>query len=396
MRRRLVTIWSLVLAVAVVGSADEPTPPDPWLAAGFTAEQRQQVRDVIRSGIDDGSIAGASLLLYHDGVEIFKEALGYADLESERPFTTDDVVALASISKPHTATTIMILVDQGKLSLDDPVDRYLPYYAELKHRDTGEPMPAPTIRQCLSHTAGFPAGRDAPMIPLVYGQPDFEAACRTIARNGLSYRPGEGYAYTELDYVTVAHVAEKVTGKDFDDLVRELLLEPIGAVRTTFRPSQEVIDTMPTRYNHRDGKLVPQPARRFRGPGTTFDPGGSLVGDLEGVARLFLLHYNRGRVGDTQLIEPERLALMYQAPPSAKRYGLGFNLEWMPEDGTKPMIRHGGAFGTMAWVDFENRIVGVFFTQTPARQVMPFTSRAFTTFAVTGLGRMHETEEPGR
>jgi CubicO group peptidase (beta-lactamase class C family) len=263
-------------------------------------------------------------------------------------------------------------------------------------RGTGEPVDAPTIGQLLSHTAGFPAGRDAPMIPLVYTKPDFAAAAEAIARHGLAYRPGEGYAYTELDYVTAARVAEVATGKDFDDLMREILLEPIGASRTTFRPSQETIDAMPRRYDLRDGALVARPPRRYRGPGTTFDPGGSLVSDLDGVARLLLLHYNRGKVAGRQLISPELLDLMYAAPPSAEKYGLGFNLEWMPTDGTRPMVRHGGATGTMAWVDFELGIVGVFFTQTPARQVMPFTIGLFTTLGEISLGRFGETEIPGR
>jgi CubicO group peptidase (beta-lactamase class C family) len=392
--------WAALIGLVSIGvaglGATQDNAPDPWLEAGFDEAQRQRIRSVIQRGIDEGSIAGASLLLYHDDIEVFREAFGWADLASKRPFTTDETVVLASISKPHTATTIMILVNQGKLGLDDRVDRYLPYYAELEHRDTGEPMPAPTIRQCLSHTAGFPGLRVAPMIPLLYAQPDFEAACRAIAKHGLAYRPGEGYAYTELDYVTVAHVAEKVTGKDFDDLMRELLLEPIGAAHTTFRPSQQVLDTMPTQYHLRDGTLVPTPGRRYRGPGTTFDPGGSLVGDLDGVARLLLLHFNRGRVNGRQLIRPELLERMYAVQPAADRYGLGFNLEWSPDDGSAPLVRHGGATGTMSWIDFELGIVGVFFTQTPARQVMPFTTRAFTTIAASGLGRMRETEIPGR
>jgi CubicO group peptidase (beta-lactamase class C family) len=381
--------------VAGIGAAEEAN-TDPWVVAGFTQEQRERVRAVIQGGVDDGLIAGASLLLYHGNVEVFSEAFGFADLESRRPFTTDDVVALASISKPHTATTIMMLVDQGKLSFDDPVDRYLPEFGELELRGSREQVASPTVGQLLSHTAGFPAGRDAPMIPLVYSKPDFAAATRAIAEHGLAYRPGTGYAYTELDFVTAARVAQVVTGKDFDDLMRQLLLEPIGATKTTFRPSQEVIDAMPIQYNHRDRKLIPRPPRRVRGPGTTFDPGGSLVGDLDGVARLFLLHYNRGKVDGERLIDPELLELMYVSHPSAKQYGLGFNLEWMPTDGTKPIVRHGGATGTMAWIDFELEVVGVFFTQTPARQVMPFTIRVFTTFGEVGLGRFGTTEIPGR
>jgi CubicO group peptidase (beta-lactamase class C family) len=98
-------------------------------------------------------------MIIHKGEIIFREAFGLADLDTKRPFTTDAMCYVASATKPHTATMIVMLADQGKLSLDEPVDKYLPQFKSLGIRDKGPASRAPTIKECLSHTTGFPGNK---------------------------------------------------------------------------------------------------------------------------------------------------------------------------------------------------------------------------------------------
>lgn len=391
---------TLLVLILVLSAPFAARAADPWLEAGLAEEGRQALRAALATGMEKNLIAGGTLLLIKDGTVIFDEAFGFADKEKGVPFTTETVVGLASISQPHSATLILQLVEEGLIDLDEPVSTYVPAMARARLAETGEAVTAPTMRQLLSHTGGF-TGLDAgrSYIPLVFGQPSMEAASEAIAEAGLAYRPGTDYAYTQLGFVIAAHAAERVTGKDFEVLIQERLLEPLGATRTSFFPSEERLAEMATVYNRREGALVPAAPRRYRPVGQTFDPAGSLTADSHGVARLFRLHLGLGELDGVRLLTPESVREMQTLQPGARVYGLGMNLSWMPKDGSGAIIRHGGASGTMAWADYEFGVVGVLLTQTAWRQVPEWSEIFYGALYQSGLGRMvsEETiEERGR
>jgi CubicO group peptidase (beta-lactamase class C family) len=129
---------------------------DAWLAHGLTVEQRDQIRAAFRRGIDQKVIPGGNLLLIHKGESVFREACGRRDIKLERPFEVDTPCRIASLTKPHTATTLVILAEREQLSLNVPVEEYLPVFKGIKARGGEAARRSPTLLECLSHTTGFP------------------------------------------------------------------------------------------------------------------------------------------------------------------------------------------------------------------------------------------------
>lgn len=338
----------LSLAVVLLGSviaiqrsfAGEATslPTGDWVDHGLSLQDKYELCKRFQEGVDRKAIPGGSLMILHKGEVIFSEAFGLADIEKKRPFTTNDLCRLASVTKPHTATLIIMLADQGRLSLDDPVDKYLPEFKGIEIRGQGPAKKVPTTRQLLSHTAGFIGGRALKSGAYSLSvDDDLSDIVADIVRQGLVAEPGTRYAYTGQGYFTAGRVAEVVTGKPFDMLMREMLLDPIGAEQSTFRPSEQAKRIIPTPYNHVDGRLEPFTDLP---QGTVIRPGGGLYSTLDGVARFLLLHRNRGTVGGRRIVSASVLAKMYVPQPGTpgQGYGLGFNVLRKGPDGTARRI----------------------------------------------------------
>jgi CubicO group peptidase (beta-lactamase class C family) len=267
-----------------------------WLAHNFSESGRKKIDSDFQAGVDRGVIPGGSLLILHRGEVIHRKAYGLADLESKRAFSVDAPCRIASLTKPHTATLMSILADQGKIKLTDTIDVYLPEFRTLRIRGKEAAQRAPTLLECLSHTAGFP-GNDATRgseSPLV-GFATLGQAVAQLAKEDLVTAPGTHYDYSRCGYLAAGRVAEVVTGRTFQDLMRRYLFEPIGAEVATFIPDEETRIRIPTQYERTPRGLV----ERNRDDVVRFvNPGGSLVSTVDDVARLMLLHRNAGRVGD--------------------------------------------------------------------------------------------------
>ena len=166
-----------------------------------------------------------------------------------------------------------MLAERGLLNLDDPIDRYLPEFKDLKHAGKVIDMRAPTIRQCLSHTAGFP-GNDAMRteVETMMGVKTLGEMVELLATRELVNLPGTKYDYSGAGYYVAGRIAEVVTGRPFQDLMRRHLFEPIGAETATFVPLPELALKLPTSYDRNDRGLI----RRERELGPRIvGPGGS-------------------------------------------------------------------------------------------------------------------------
>lgn len=369
MSRRTIFVAMLALLSFLQRGVPAEAPPavlpvGDWEAHGLSEAQRERIRAVCQTAVDRGAIAGGSLLLLHRGEVIYREAFGLADRKTNRPFTVDAPCRIASVTKLHTATVVVMLAAAGKLSLDEPVDTYLPAFRDIRVAGKGKAGPAPTLAQCLSHTAGFP-GNDA----LKRGEiaVDLSGSLAEVvddlAMQELVSRPGSAYAYSRLGYLVAGRVVEVVTGREFADVMRQQLLDPVGARTATFAPDAPTLAAIPTYYERSRNGLRPRTGEPL---GTVINPGGGLVSTLDDVGRVLLLHRNQGKIGERQIVDAAWLRKMYVPQPSTPGgYGLGFNIVRRRGDGTAGRVQHAGASGTLAVIDFDADLVIVVLTQTP-------------------------------
>tara|TARA_R110002049_G_scaffold4601_5_gene32238 strand:- start:331843 stop:334296 length:2454 start_codon:yes stop_codon:yes gene_type:complete len=354
-----------------------------WKEHGFTAEQLDRVRKAFQNGIDRKFIPGGAMTLIHNGEVILREAFGVADLETNQPFLTSSPVRIASLTKLHTSTVLVMLAEQGLLSLDEPIDTYLPEFANLRVRGKDAIVAAPTLRQCLSHTTGFVSNN---VLKSGKFELDLDGSLADVARDlatkELLAEPGKKYGYSRLGYIVAGRVAEIVTGRPFPQLMQKTLLHPIGANDATFYPSPELEQRIPVSYERTEAGFEKRTGEPL---GTVINPGGRLISTLDDVARVLLLHRNHGKVAGRQLVSAESLQQMYVPQPSTPGagYGLGFNIMKRNADGTPARIRHTGASGTLAVLDFENDAILIVLTQVPQQQTLRWRNRLVETVFAT-------------
>ncbi|OAI52035.1 hypothetical protein AYO47_06610 [Planctomyces sp. SCGC AG-212-M04] len=367
-------VFIAITLLAVSPCSAEPQVRDPqaeqaWLDHGRTPAERDRIRAVMTEGINRKLVPGGSVLILHRGDVVFREGFGVADLETKRPFSIDAPCRIASVTKPHTSTLMAMLVEEKLVAWDDPVDKYLPEFKGITVRGQGPAKRTPLIRELLSHTAGFPGNQvtKAGRWPIRREGPLSEIV-KDIATKGLVAEPGQQYAYTGLGYMTAGRVMEVVTGKEFSELMTQRLLQPIGATHAGFLPSEEVRSKIPSPYDRASGELKPiDVAERMESAPNVPNPGGGLVATLDDVAKLALLHLNKGKVGDRQLVAEASLRALYRPQPPSRGdgYGLGLNTMKLGRDGYATRVRHVGASGPIVEIDFKNDLAVIVFTQVP-------------------------------
>src|SRR5438067_13673528 len=239
---------SAVLCAALSAFADGPKLP------GIGAAMQEMVAK--------NEIAGAVTVVVTKDKLLHLESTGFADVAAKRPMTPDTLFWIASMTKPVTGTAILMLQDEGKLNVADPVAKYLPGFADLK-TPSGKPA-NPTIAQILTHTSGLgeASGPDAQkartladLVPLWLAAP-------------MQYEPGEKWKYTQSGINAAARIVEVVSGMTFDAFLSKRLFDPLGMKHTTFYFTPELRSQLVTAYakNKETGLLEPVPPRAEFGP----------------------------------------------------------------------------------------------------------------------------------
>lgn len=347
-----------------------------WAAVPVLAPvQAEALREVWRRGITEGQVPGGVMLVARRGEVVFREAFGVADLARGDPFPVDAPCRIASVTKPFTAALLGLLVAEGRLGWDDPLDLHLPAFRGVRVAGGGPAARVPRVRELLAHTAGF-AGQSA------RGEERWRIrtggtladAVDDLARAGLAAEPGTRYAYSGLGYLVAGRVAEVVAGEEFAALLARRLLAPLGIRDVAFPAglAPERAARLPTFYDRSSGALVPDTG----GPAFAFpNPGGGLVATADEVAALLRLHLDDGRAGGSVLLPAAVLAELQTVQPGTARdgYALGFNVVRAGPDGRGVRLRHNGASGTLALLDRQRQMLVVVLTQVPAKQRPAFT-----------------------
>jgi CubicO group peptidase (beta-lactamase class C family) len=333
-----------------------------------------EVDDAMQAFVDSGDIAGAVTLVIHDGKLIHERAVGLADLESERAMDIETLFSIASMTKPITATAVMMLRDEGKLDLDDPVSKYIPQFSETKLADGSVPKSPITIRQCLTHTAGL-AGEQT-------FEGSLEQAAQEIASRKLIFQPGQRWSYSPG--ITIAgRVVEVASGMSFESFLQRRIFDPLGMSDTTFFPTMKTSARLAQIYNRdtETGTLILDQNRFVKIHGAAGhesagpNPSAGLLSTASDMGKFYQCMLDGGRVGDQSILGEssvnEMVSLQTGSLETGFTPGNGWGLGWCviqkPQGVSKTLsvgtFGHGGALGTQGWVDPVTRTVHVMMIQ---------------------------------
>lgn len=307
---------------------------------------------LVKQAVDKQEIPGAVLLVAYHGKIVRQEAFGLADVEGQVPFRLDTICWLASITKPVTVAAAMKLVDQGKLGLDDPVEKYLPDFKNQKGPD-GRHYDI-TIRQLMSHCSGIQ--RAPPLRPKFFFEPtwlgrNLAEIVQKTAATPLQFVPGQKFEYSNTALYVLARIIEIQSGKPYPEFVKESLLEPLKMKDTYFIIPASKVKRVSVVYRNDDGKRVTfcryDPAWKIS---MTMPDGGlfASAGDIMKFAQMFL--DNQGTV-----LSHEAVRDMLTRQPDG--WGLGWELQ------ADDIFDHDGSSGTYVWADPKTGLLGILFCQ---------------------------------
>jgi len=346
----------LVLAASVTTFAATPTLP------GVGAATQEMVAT--------HEVAGAVTTVVTKDRVLHLEATGSADLAAKRPMAPDTLFWIASMTKPVTGVAVLMLQDEGKLKVTDPVSKYLPGFADLK-TPSGKPANL-TLTQILTHTSGLgeasgPAAQQAKTLA------DLE---KVWLATPMQYEPGEKWKYTQSGINAAARIVEVISGKTFDAFVQERIFDPLGMKDTTFYPTDAQRARLATAYakNATTGALEMVPPREDFGPRNRPPQGnGGLYSTAPDYARFARMLLNGGTLDGRRYLSPAAMALLTTPQTGDLPTGFfqtdaggnhGANYGWgiatcilkTPHERVASMLSpgtfgHGGAWGTQAWID---------------------------------------------
>jgi len=313
--------------------------------------------------IDNHEIAGAVTLVATPDRIVHLDATGKADLGADAAMTPDAIFWIASMSKPILALLLLMLQDEGKLSVDDPVEKYLPEFKRLQLK-SGKSAPV-TIRHLLTHTSGM--GEITPVeakeiktlagtIPLYVAKP-------------VAFEPGSKWVYCQSGINTAARIVEVVSGMTFDEFAEKRLFGPLGMKNTTFYLTKDQLPRLAHSYRRTEkGELAAteifflngmSPTSRDRFPAAN----GGLFSTAKDYARFCQMILNGGKFAGTSYLSPKSIELMSTIQTGDLKTGFtpgnGWGLGWCvvrEPQGVTAMLSpgsfgHGGAYGTQAWID---------------------------------------------
>lgn len=295
---------------------------------------KEKVEKIVTEGMKQENMVGANVLVLHKGEVILRESYGYADRENQIPMKDDTMFRLYSMSKPVTAVTAMIAVEQGLISLQDPVSKYLPEYANLNvYNPDGTVRPAKTemtVFQLLTMTSSLcypnvdtPTGKEMCKVfdeakeKLLHGEPtSTREYCRKIASVPLDFDPGERWQYG-LSADVLGGIIEVASGKSLGDFMRQELFMPLEMNDTGFFVPQEKMHRLAQWYfkDNKSGRLkvyddISLGVGKYE-EASLFESGGAgLVSTLEDYSHFAQMMQNGGNYKGKQILKPETIALM--------------------------------------------------------------------------------------
>jgi CubicO group peptidase (beta-lactamase class C family) len=377
---------------------------------GLAPDRLQRIHDVMQRYIDGGQISGAVTIVARRGRVAHLEAHGLMDLESRKPMAKDAIFRLASTSKPVTAVAVMMLVEEGKIRLTDPVSRFIPEFKGMKvamPRPGAAAAPAGrggggggrggdvafdlvsasrdiTIKDLLTHGSGLMSGglggtqaaRLAPRAPT-------DSLAEYIPKLGavpLDFQPGTAWRYSGLaGFEVLSRVVEVASGQPFDQFLQKRVFDPLGMKDTGFWFADDRLARRVTLYQRMDNKLTRSQGQDGLSSKVYFSGAGGLMSTVEDYLQFAQMLVNGGTLNGKRLLGPRTIELMsngahagelFAANPGRGGLGFGLGVEVLQDPAranrmTSPgSFGWDGAYGTHFWVDAKEQLVGILFIQT--------------------------------
>ena len=382
---------SLLLAFSSFAFA--PPAPDP-ARAGMDAAQLARIGPVLREFVERGQMSGAVTLVMRRGALAHFEAAGWQDVEAKKPMQKDAIFQIMSMTKPFTGAAIMMLAEEGKLRLHDPVEDHLPEFRsqmvvvseENGVRTLRKPSRPITIRDLMTHTSGL--GPAAPGIGDIMVRMDrtLAEACLIYSQQPLLFEPGTRWMYSNTGIAVLGRIIEVRSGMSFEKFLETRIFQPLRMTDThVFLPAEKRARLAPV-YTVKDGRLVKAgpdilggDPLKFREGAKYSGPEHSLYSTAWDLAQFYQMMLNGGQWNGKRLLSPASVAMMTQVHTgnltAGHNPGTGFGLTWeVTKDPAGTLtgqsigtFGHGGAFGTYGWVDPQKQLVGVYLMQLAGR-----------------------------
>jgi CubicO group peptidase (beta-lactamase class C family) len=395
----LAAVAGLLLSITALA---ENTTPAASTSEAISAERLARIDGLLKQYVDENRIAGAVVLVLKDGQPAYERAVGWRDKEAGSRMTTDTLFRIASQTKAITSVAILALMEEGKLTLDDPVGRFIPGFDKTTVAVTDEQgsvsiVPAKraiTIRDLLTHTAGMSYGKEPTVAALYeakalgpaagdgwYTADKNEPVCQTMERLAtlpFVSQPGEAWVYGYATDV-LGCIVERAAGIPFDEFVRTRITQPLAMKDTFFFVPPAQRSRLAAVYaSGPNGRIVRAPngpmgqGDYVDGPRRNFSGGAGLISTAHDYARFLEMIRNGGELDGARILSPRAVALMTTNQigtlRSADGLGFGFGFETVDRYGANGMAAlgnfgWGGAYGSQYRVDPQANLTFVLMMQ---------------------------------
>ncbi len=364
---------------------------------GMSPERLARIDQFVNDYVSKKWFPGAVVLIARNGKVVYKKAYGINDVETASKMKSDDIFRIASQTKAITSTAVMILYEEGRLLLDDPISKYIPEFKNPKVLTTfnaadssfaTEPAKGEiTIRNLLTHTSGldYPEIGSKELkaiyaksgIPSGIGTTTGRVGDKVKALGGLplKHQPGDKFTYG-LNTDVLGYLVEVVSGKPLDVFMRTRIFEPLGMTDTWFYLPKEKQSRLVTVYEEQDGVVRKVSSKQWNyeypnSPGTYFSGGAGLSSTVDDYAKFLQMYLNGGTLNGNRILSRKTIELMLTNQLGDNsgdfQFGLGFGLETEKNDRLSPKtigsFEWGGIFSTTYWADPKEKLIALIYFQ---------------------------------
>ena len=356
--------------------------------SGLDKARLTQIGPRMQSFVDKKMVAGVVTLVAHKGEVVHVSAVGQQNVEDKKAMTPDSIFQIMSMTKPVTGVAVMMLAEEGKLSVSDPVEFHLPEFKGQMLRDSAggliKPKRTITVRDLMTHTSGLPANPGPGLYESAYQRMNIPLgeAVKLYSQNPLDFEPGSKWQYSNMGIATLGRLVEVASGMSFEQFVQQRIFDPLGMKDSHFYLPAEKRARLAMIYRGDAGALLrSDPKTLLAGDPAIYRkeskypaPEFGMYSTAADMAAFYTMMLNQGLAKGKRLLSKatvETMTMVHTGDLPAASSGAGFGLTWEVVKDSMAMLTlrssgafgHGGAFGTYGWIDQKKHIVGVFLVQ---------------------------------